>query len=55
MEDNRDETEPTPRWVKLFGAVALGIIVLLAIVLLIGGGHGPGRHSQSPAGSHAQA
>jgi hypothetical protein len=37
----------TPRWVKVFGAVALVIVVLFVILLVSGrgGGHGPGRHA----------
>lgn len=34
----------TPRWVKVFGIIALVLIVLVVAMLLIGGGHGPGRH-----------
>ena len=34
----------TPRWVRTFGIVALIAIVLL-IILLLAGGHGPGRHA----------
>ncbi|MBD0328641.1 MAG: hypothetical protein ICV64_00840 [Thermoleophilia bacterium] len=34
----------TPRWVKIFGAIAAIVIVLLVVLLLFGGGHGPGRH-----------
>ncbi len=42
-----------PRWVKVFGAIAL-VVVLVAVLLLIGGGdHGPSRHSP-PAGLHPQ-
>ena len=35
----------TPRWVKVFGAVALVVIATLVFVLLLGGRHGPSRHS----------
>jgi len=37
----------TPRWVKVFGIIALIVVLLLAIVLLtgVGGDHGPGRHT----------
>ena len=46
----------TPRWVKIFGAIALVVIVLFVVVLLIRGGeHGPGRHGGSntdTAGAH---
>ena len=36
----------TPRWVKVFGIVAL-VLILLFFVLQVfgGGGHGPGRHA----------
>ena len=37
----------TPRWVKVFGAVVIALILLVGIMLL-GGGHGPGAHI--PAG-----
>jgi hypothetical protein len=43
----------TPRWVKVFGIVTLVVIVLLGIVLL-SGGHGPGRHMQPGGDSAAQ-
>ena len=32
-----------PGWVKMFGIVAL-VVVVLFVVLLVTGGHGPGRH-----------
>ena len=39
------ETRPRmPRWVKIFGIIALILAVLVVVRLLIGGGHGPGRH-----------
>ena len=37
-----------PRWVKVFGIIALAVLLLLLIVLLAGGNHGPGRHRSSP-------
>ena len=44
-------TEPlpypgTPRWVKAFGIVAIGLVLLLALIAFtgFGGPHGPGRH-----------
>jgi hypothetical protein len=41
----------TPRWVKVFGIVALVVALLVIIVMLIGGGdHGPWRH---PPGGEA--
>ena len=33
---------PTPRWVKVFGAIALIVLVTFVIVHVVGGG--PGRH-----------
>lgn len=36
---------PMPRWVKVFAVVAGIVAVLIVAVLLLGGGrHGPGRH-----------
>lgn len=42
-------TEPprypgAPRWVKVSGIVVGGVLLLALILLLIPGGHGPGRH-----------
>ena len=36
----------TPRWVKVFGLIALMVILLFVILMLTRGpgGHGPGRH-----------
>jgi hypothetical protein len=57
----REPPAGTPRWVKIFGLVALVVIVLFVVVLLIGGGeHGPSRHSLDghtrppPGVTHAQ-
>ncbi len=33
-----------PRWVKVFGIVALVLLLLFVVVQFAGGGHGPGRH-----------
>ena len=50
MDDERpgerpqEEAPPTPLWVKVFGGVALAVVVIFVILLLVGGGHGPGRH-----------
>jgi hypothetical protein len=40
-------TYSTPRWVKIFGIVALVLVMLIAVVLItgLGGEHGPGRHT----------
>jgi hypothetical protein len=38
----------TPRWVKVFGIVALVLVLLVVIMMFAGGGrHGPGRHMPS--------
>jgi len=40
----------TPRWVKVFGFIAIGVLLLIAVLLLTGGdggGHGPSRHGSS--------
>ena len=52
----REPPPGTPRWVKVFGLIALVVLVLFVVVLLIGGGeHGPGRHSGPPPGvTHKQ-
>lgn len=43
---DRESTPGTPRWVKVFGIVALAVGLLLVILLLFGGGgHGPARHT----------
>ena len=41
-----------PRWAKVFGIIAL-VVVLLFVILLFTrgpGGHGPGRHMPSESG-----
>jgi hypothetical protein len=40
----RGSTTSTPLWVKVSGAIAL-VLVLLFVVLMLTGGHGPGRHT----------
>lgn len=44
-----DRPPGTPRWVKLFGIVAILVVMLIAIMLLAG--HGPGRHSGDAGGN----
>ena len=45
---NRPPYPGTPRWVKVFGIIVI-VVVLLAVGLmfLVGGKHGPGRHTES--------
>jgi hypothetical protein len=54
------ESTGTPRWVKVFGIIAGVVAILLVVLLLAGGNHGPSRHLPSgggageatPAGAH---
>lgn len=41
----------TPRWVKVFGIIAIGLVLLVVIMVFtgVGGPHGPGRHIPSGA------
>ena len=34
----------TPRWVKVFGIIALVVVLLFVVLLLFGGPHSPRRH-----------
>lgn len=49
-DDESENVEPvsttgTPRWVKVFGMIALALVLLLVILQFVGGGgHGPRRH-----------
>jgi len=45
----------TPRWVKVFGAIAVVLVLLVGILLLSGGNHGPGRHTGSGDGRQTTA
>ncbi len=41
-----DRPPSTPRWVKVFGIIAIVLVLLFVIMLLTGGGgHGPGMHT----------
>ena len=42
----------TPRWVIIFGLLALIAVVVVGIMLLSGGEHGPGRHMRGGGGSN---
>lgn len=48
--DSGTSRTPIPTWVKVFGAV-IGALVLLLIVAMFAGGHGPGRHLPSGGAS----
>ena len=44
----RRSTTSTPRWVKVSGIVALILVLLVVVIMFISGGeHGPGRHMPS--------
>jgi hypothetical protein len=46
FEDTNSKPPTTPRWVKVFGIVAIVVILLLGFILFagLGGPHGPQRH-----------
>ena len=46
---DRGSTPSTPRWVKVFGIIALVLVLLVGIIIItgVGGPHGPGRHIPS--------
>jgi hypothetical protein len=46
MQTDRKAPAGMPRWVKVFGIVVIVLIlfVLVAVIIGIGGSHGPGRH-----------
>lgn len=50
-ESRHQLTTGTPSWVKVFGVVALVLVLVLVIGLITGlagpGGHGPSRHAPS--------
>jgi hypothetical protein len=43
-----------PRWVKVFGIIAIALVLLVVVIMLVSGGeHGPGRHlpgGETPGG-----
>jgi hypothetical protein len=47
LEPGHGSTSGTPRWVKVFGIIALVLILLFVISLLTGARHGPGMHTPS--------
>jgi hypothetical protein len=41
-----DPAHSTPRWVKLFGIIALVLILLVVVsMFIVGGNHGPRSHA----------
>jgi len=60
--ESPSDTHATPRWVKVFGAVGIGVILLFIVLqFATGGKHGPGRHmgpvddGKAPSGAHKGA
>ena len=47
--DRRPISGP-PRWAKVSMVIAIVVAVLVVIMLLVGGGHGPNRHTSSDNG-----
>jgi hypothetical protein len=46
-----DSTAGTPRWVKVFGIIAIVVALLFVSMLVAGGGrHGPSRHASPETG-----
>jgi len=41
---SRESTTSTPRWVYVFGIIVI-VLVLLFVIMMLTGGHGPGRHT----------
>ncbi len=45
---NRPSYPGTPRWVKVFGIIVIFVVLLVvAMMFIVGGEHGPGRHAPS--------
>ncbi len=45
---NRPPYPGTPRWVKVFGIIVIVLVLLVVAIMFISGGrHGPSRHTQS--------
>ena len=44
VDPGREPAAETPRWVKTAVIIGLVLVVLVVVLLLVGGEHGPGRH-----------
>ena len=47
MGPDREPPAGTPGWVVAFGMIALVLVLLVIVAFLIGGDHGPRRHTSS--------
>jgi hypothetical protein len=49
LEDTGSKPPGTPRWVKVFGIIAIVVVLLLGFIVFsgLGGPHGPQRHGAS--------
>jgi hypothetical protein len=47
LEPGHGSMRGTPRWVKVFGIIALVLVLVFVISLLAGVRHGPGMHTPS--------
>jgi hypothetical protein len=52
IKPGRGSTPSAPRWVKVFGIIAIVLVLLVVIIMFtgVGGKHGPGRHIPSGGG-----
>lgn len=48
---DRQAPPGAPRWVKIAAAIALIAVVMIAVMLLFGADHGPGRQTSGGAGA----
>ena len=53
--DGRRSTAGPPRWVKVFGIIALVLVVPVVVMLLVDGNHGPGRHVGIGSDDHSSS
>jgi hypothetical protein len=48
MSHDADRAHRRPRWVTVAYAIAVVLVLLVVVLWLVGGSHGPGRHLSSP-------
>jgi hypothetical protein len=48
VSPDRESPPSTPRWVKVFGIIVIILVLLVvAMIFIVGGDHGPSRHVPS--------